>query len=92
MVPKQCTAKNISHYSSDAPLDVSEISLYEEAENTWELGKKIGLYVENDDDIVETLVQKAKESFEETPRNKAKSKRRRKKSIYKEEIWLERVL
>ena len=39
----------------DAAVDNSKISLSEEVENTWELGKKLDLYAKNDDDIVESL-------------------------------------
>ena len=65
---------------SDDPEIDPEISLYEKAEDTWELSKKLGFYAENEDDIVKTLVWKAKASFEEPLKNKAKNKRGRRKS------------
>ena len=75
----------------DAPLDNSKISLYEEAENTWKLGKKLDHYAENDDDIVESLVWNAKASIKEPLNNKANDKRgirksKRKKSAQNGEL------
>ena len=64
----------------DAPVDNSKISLSEEVENTWELGKKLDLYAKNDDDIVESLDQNAKASIKEPLNNKAKDKRQIRKS------------
>ena len=72
---KKNAAKSRGHCLSNDPEVDPKISLYEEAENTWEMGKKLGLYTENDDDIVETLVRNAKASFEEPLKNKVKSKR-----------------
>ena len=58
----------------DDSLDNYEISLYEEAENTWKLGEKFSLYVKNDEDIVESLARNTKTSMEEPLKNNAKNK------------------
>ena len=49
----------------------------EEAKLTWDLGKSLGFYAENDDDVINTLAYSYMEKEDRTKRARAKGKKGR---------------